>query len=104
MAPPKRTLHQPLFADIMGECITGIPPALPTYNVTTYTEDHVSTFFLRMKLQTNSNSALCMMFPLTFARICLDWYNKLPNRIIHSFEEFSFLFTTKFASQKRRPL
>ncbi|CAL1401408.1 unnamed protein product [Linum trigynum] len=57
-----------------------------------------------MQLQTNSNAALCRTFPSTFSGICLDWYNRLPNGIIRSFEEFILLFTTKFASQKRRPL
>ncbi|CAL1389905.1 unnamed protein product [Linum trigynum] len=88
----------------MAEHLRGIPPALPTYNGTTDPEDHVSTFCLRMQLQTNSNAALCRTFPSTFSGICLDWYNRLPNGIIRSFEEFTLLFTTKFASQKRRPL
>ncbi|CAL1353283.1 unnamed protein product [Linum trigynum] len=102
--PPKRALHQPLSAEIMAEHLSGMPPALPTYNGTTDPEDHVSTFCLRMQLQTNSNAALCRTFPSTFSGICLDWYNRLPNGIIRSFEEFILLFTTKFASQKRRPL
>ncbi|CAL1383130.1 unnamed protein product [Linum trigynum] len=102
--PPKRALHQPLSAEIMAEHLSGMPPALPTYNGTTDPEDHVSTFCLRMQLQTNSNAALCRTFPSTFSGIFLDWYNRLPNRIIRSFEEFILLFTTKFASQKRRPL
>ncbi|CAL1363930.1 unnamed protein product [Linum trigynum] len=102
--PPKRVLHQPLSAQIMAEHPSGAPPTLPTYNGTTDPEDHVSTFCLRMQLQTNSNAALCRTFPSTFTGICLDWYNRLPNGIIRSFEEFILLFTTKFASQKRRPL
>ncbi|CAL1369545.1 unnamed protein product [Linum trigynum] len=102
--PPKRILHQPLSADIMAEHLSGMSPALPTYNGTTDPEDHVSTFCLRMQLQTNSNAALCRTFPSTFSGICLDWYNRLPNGIIRSFEEFILLFSTKFASQKRRPL
>ncbi|CAL1380804.1 unnamed protein product [Linum trigynum] len=102
--PPKRALHQLLSAEIMAEHLSGMPPALPTYNGTTDPEDHVSTFCLRMQLQTNSNAALCRTFPSTFSGICLDWYNRLPNGIIRLFEEFILLFTTKFASQKRRPL
>ncbi|CAL1396745.1 unnamed protein product [Linum trigynum] len=102
--PPKKALHQPLCAEIMAEHLSGAPPTLPTYNGTTDPEDHVSTFCLRMQLQTNSNAALCRTFPSTFSGICLDWYNRLPNGIIRSFEEFILLFTTKFASQKRRPL
>ncbi|CAL1388619.1 unnamed protein product [Linum trigynum] len=103
-APPKRTLHQPLCVEIMAEHLTGIPPALPTYNGTTDPEDHVSSFCLRMQLQTNSNTTLCRTFPSTFAGICLDWYNRLPKGIIRTLEEFILLFTTKFASQKRRSL
>ncbi|CAL1380472.1 unnamed protein product [Linum trigynum] len=88
----------------MAEHLSGMPPALPTYNGATDPEDHVSTFCLRMQLQTNSNASLCRTFPSTFSGICLDWYNRLPNRIIRSFKEFILLFTTKFVSQKRRPL
>ncbi|CAL1381013.1 unnamed protein product [Linum trigynum] len=102
--PPRKALHQPLSAEIMAEHLSGMPPALPTYNETTDPKDHVSTFCLRMQLQTNSNAALCRTFPSTFPGICLDWYNRLPNGINRSFEEFILLFTTKFASQKRRPL
>ncbi|CAL1373744.1 unnamed protein product [Linum trigynum] len=102
--PPRKILHQPLSAEIMVEHLSGTPPTLPTYNGTTDPKDHVSTFCLRMQLQTNSNASLCRTFPSTFSRICLDWDNRLPNGIIRSFEEFILLFTTKFASQKRRPL
>ncbi|CAL1410444.1 unnamed protein product [Linum trigynum] len=102
--PPKKALHQPLCTQIMAEHLSGIPPTLPMYNGTTDPEDHASSFCLRMQLQTNSNAALCRTFPSTFVEICLDWYNCLPNGIICTFEEFILLFTTKFASQKRRPL
>ncbi|CAL1359380.1 unnamed protein product [Linum trigynum] len=94
--PPRRILHQPLSKEIMAEHLSGMPPALPTYNETSDPEDHVSTFCLRMQLQTNSNVALCITFPSTFSGICLDWYNRLPNGIICSFEEFILLFTIKF--------
>ncbi|CAL1376417.1 unnamed protein product [Linum trigynum] len=103
-APPKRALHQSLCPEIMAEHLSGTPPTMPMYNGTTDPEDHVSSFCLRMQLQTNSSAALCRTFPSTFSGICLDWYNRLPNGIIRTYEEFILLFTTKFASQKRRPL
>ncbi|CAL1388293.1 unnamed protein product [Linum trigynum] len=70
--PPRKILHQLLCAEIMAEHLSGTPPTLPTYNGTTDPEDHVSTFCLRMQLQTNSNATLCRTFPSTFSGICLD--------------------------------
>ncbi|CAL1377595.1 unnamed protein product [Linum trigynum] len=103
-AHPKPVLHPPLRSEIMGEQMPGNPPILPTFNGTTDPEDHVRAFCLRMQLQNFSDVALCRTFPSTFAGICLDWYNQLPNGIIRTFEEFIWLFTSKFASQKCRPL
>ncbi|CAL1395280.1 unnamed protein product [Linum trigynum] len=88
---------------------TQVPPnfsslRLPTYDGTSDPTDHLSAFMLKMKLINASNADLCKVFPVTFGSQCRTWYTSLPEGIIEKFKQFTTLFSSKFASQRRRKL
>ncbi|CAL1412854.1 unnamed protein product [Linum trigynum] len=99
-------LQNPLSRELFK---TPVPPnfssmGLPTYSGTSDPADHLCAFMLKMQLINASDSDLCKAFPVTFSGQCRTWYTSLPEGIIENFEQFAMLFSTKFASQRRRKL
>ncbi|CAL1390011.1 unnamed protein product [Linum trigynum] len=99
-------LQNPLSKELFK---TPVPPnfsslGLPTYGGTSDPADHLCAFMLKMQLINATDSDLCRAFPVTFSGQCRTWYTSLPEGIIESFEQFAMLFSTKFASQRRRKL
>ncbi|CAL1405791.1 unnamed protein product [Linum trigynum] len=88
---------------------TQVPPnfsslGLPTYDGSSDPADHLSAFMLKMQLINATDADLCKAFPVTFSGHCRTWYTSLPEGIIEDFEQFATLFSSKFASQRRRKL
>ncbi|CAL1407500.1 unnamed protein product [Linum trigynum] len=77
---------------------------LPTYNGSSDPADHLSAFILKMQLINATDADLCKAFPVTFGGHCRTWYTSLPEGIIENFEKFATLFSSNFASQRRRKL
>ncbi|CAL1413180.1 unnamed protein product [Linum trigynum] len=77
---------------------------LSTYDGTTDSSDHLSSFVLKMQLINASDADRCRAFPVTFGGQCHTWYTSLTKGVINTFEQFAILFASKYTSHKRRKL
>ncbi|CAL1399577.1 unnamed protein product [Linum trigynum] len=97
-------VRKPLARSILAEQANSVIPTLPSYDCTTDPEDHLNNYFTKMQLYNSSDATLCHAFPSTFVSVVLDWYHKMEEGRIDSFEQFPAMFLSKFATRKRMSL
>ena len=63
--------------------------------------DHLNTFKTTLGLQQPPDEILCRSFPTTLKGAAREWFNKLPNSSINTFEQLSGSFVRHFVGGQR---
>ena len=68
------------------------PPTLDQYEGKTDPKDHISYYLSVCMIFDWDDATLCKLFPMSLKGAARSWYNALPPRSIHSFQELTDKF------------
>ncbi|GMN65242.1 hypothetical protein TIFTF001_034313 [Ficus carica] len=79
-------------------------PAIPSYDSSTDTDEHLENYQTHMLIQSANEAALYKSFCLTLTGAARQWYRRLPPASIDSFQQLASSFSAAFLDSRTRKL